>query len=401
MKKALFIISALAFASCEKKIETEYNDVPALRASMIYRSDSVFNYMEKYKDANKDLSESYLKRSKELESSDLSMAVYCSKRAITLYPEVNSYKYLASLLERTSDFQELNELYFMLTHERYIKDDAHPNGDYIYLFGKPDEDTFYEYMASEILSRDYLYAGIVYEARESGYDVNKLKERLFSDKRLKIDMTTPEAKNMMLSFMTEEELEAYNKLESTFKNMLASIKDVSPVFEINENNVHNFKYGAFNGTEENYDMEGITESYVMVNYLKEKRENPDNWYKYNFDHVINIGDSVKAVIYSIDSSATACPVEMRHIYHRLVTYNPKAEIISSQIVALQSGERLMTLNYNMDKFTVTEHKRSWKKPYEKEEFDNYITGIEKVKESSFEILPDGTIRAVTVLAAAQ
>jgi hypothetical protein len=402
MKKIYFLsLLLIGLVACDKKVETEYHDVPALRASKIFQGDSVYRYLEKYKDANKSMADSYLKRSKEAENNDLSMAIYFCKRAITLYPELGSYKMLAGLIERTGDFNELNELYTLISNGNYVKDEAHPDGENVYIFGMPDEDTYYEYMVSEILARNYLYGGFVYTARDNGYDVPKLKERLFSDKRLNIDMTTPDAKNMMLLFLSDEELAAYNKLESTFKEMLSSIKDVSPVFEINKDNVNDFDYNDFNGMGDNYEMEGPTLSYVFVNYLKEKREKPDEWYRYNYKHVIDISDSVKAVIYAIDTSETACPVEMRHIYHRLVTYNQKAEIISSQIVAMQSGEQLLTMSYNMNKFTVTGHRRKWKHPYDRRDFDNYLTGIEKIKEASYEIRPDGTIREVTVVAAAQ
>jgi hypothetical protein len=401
MKKLdLIVILSVTLFACEKKIETEFHDVPALRASAVYNSDSVYSYMSEYKDVNKDMATSYLKKAQEAADNDVSQAVYCCKRAVTLYPVAESYKALASLLERTGDFKELNELYGFLTQTKYIKDEAHPNGERLYIFGKPDEDTYYEYMVSEILVRNYLYGGIVYEARENGFDVSKLKEKLFSDKRLKIDTTTPDAKNMMLLFLSEEELAAYNKLESTFKDMLASIKDVSPVFEINADNVNDFNYNDFNGMND-YEMEGPGMSYVFVNYLAEKRERPDEWYRYNYNHVIDINDSIKAVIYAIDTSETACPVQMRHIYHRLVTYNNKAEIKGSQVVAMQSGEKLLTLNYNMNKLSTTEYSRKWRNPYNIRNFDNYLTGIEKLKEASYEIQPDGTIREAVSIAAAQ
>lgn len=392
-KTSLFIVLLLALAACEKKVETEYRDVPVLRASSVYRLDSVYYYLKKYKDANKELAESYLKRSREAESNDIAMAVYYCKRAITLYPVMEYYKTLAALVEKTGDYSESHRLYYNLVNKTYIKDDTHPEGEYINVLGEPDEDLYYEFMVSVMRVNGYLYGEIIYEARDKGFDVTKLKDRLFADKRLKIDMTTPDAKNMMLMFLSEDELAAYNKLESTFKEMLSSIKNVSPVFEINKENVSDFNYEDFNGRGDYEEMDAPTNtSYVFVNYLQEKREKPDGWFSYNYNHVIDINDSVKAVVYAVDSSETACPVEMRHIYHRLVIYNKNAEIISSQIVAMQSGEQLMTMNFNTNKFSVVEYKRTWKNQYDKHDFDNYITGIEKVKESSFVILPDGDIR---------
>ena len=391
-KTGLFIILSVSLLACEVKQETVYRDVPVLHASSIYQPDSVYFYAQKYGDSNKELAESYLKRSKEAEASDLEMAVYYCKRAITLNPVPENYKALSALLEKTGNYDEMYRSWVPLVEKRYIKDSLHPDGEYVYAFGNPDEASYLEYMVACMLAHGRLYSETVYDARELGLNVNSLKERFFSDKRMKIDMSTPEAKNTMLLFLSDEELASYNKLESTFKDMLSSIKDVAPVFEIDKDNVHEFRYNEFNGMEESDEMDGPTTSYLFVNYLKEKREHPDEWLRYNYNHVIDISDSVKAVIYAIDTSENACPVEMRHIYHRLVTYNRKAEIISSQVVALQSGERLTTLSYNMNKFTVTEYKRNWKKPYDKRDFDNYITGTEKLKESSYMILPDGRIR---------
>jgi hypothetical protein len=395
MKKlSLLIIIAIAFSSCEKKIVTAYYDVPVLRASSIYNGDSVYAYIKKYGESNKELAESYILKSQKAEENDLATAVYACKRAITLWPNTGYYKKLAGLVEKTGNYNELKRVWSSLVYKTYIQDSTGKN-EYVNVLGEPDENSFYEYMAAVVRAENYLYGEIVYDAREMGFNVNRLKERLFSDPRLKIDMTTTDAKNMMLLFLSEEELAAYDKLESTFKEMLSSINDVSPVFEITKESVRDFRYNYDDGE---YDMEGPTLTYLFVNYLKEKREDPDNWFRYNYNHVIDISDSIKAVIYAIDSSENACPVEMRHIYHRLVTYNQKAEIISSQIVAIQSAEQLKTLSYNMNKFTVTEYKRSWKKPYDKRDFDNYITGTEKIRENSFEILPYGTIKEISAVA---
>ncbi|MDF2436410.1 MAG: hypothetical protein K0Q95_786 [Bacteroidota bacterium] len=400
--KNLFLFTALSvlLLSCDKKIVTEYRDVPALRASSIYRGDSIYTYMQTYKDANSEMAESYIKKSSEAESNDLSTATYFVKRAITLNPKLEYYKKLASLLERSGDYEELTELYYPIVNSSYIRDNSDQSSQ-VFVFGQPDQDTYYEYLVAEVAARGYLYGDLIYNARELGFDIPELKKKLFSDKRLKIDATSEETKKMMLLFLSDEELTAYNKLESTFKEMLSSIKDVSPVFEINKLTVRNFQYDEFNGQNSNYELEGPSSSYIYMNYLLEKREKPDSWHQFNFTHITPIGDSLHAVIYAVDTSENACPIDMRHIYHRLVIYNKKAEIIDSKIVALQSGEQLITLQFNTNTFTSTVHKREWKKPYNKKDFDNYVTGTTQIKETSFLIKPDGKIIEQPVLAVSE
>ncbi len=378
----------IAISACKTKVETEYKEVTAIRASDLYRSDSVYQYIQRNKDNYADLANDYLKKSKAAEENNLAMAVYFAKRAVTLDPTLGNYKALAAMLDKAKKYDELDELYTQLTYNYF------PEGkdEGIYIFGKPDEDLYREMMVNQLLARGTIDPETVYDAKKMKLNLSKLKETVFADKRLKIDMSTPDAKNMLLMFLSEEELEAYNKLPGTFKDFLSSIKDVAPVFEIDTKAVHEFNYDGFNGIEE-YDEEYTKPdmSYVYRNFLPEKKGDREWSFRYNFNHLLNVNDSVIGVIYSIDSSETACPIEMRHIYHRLVTYNKKAKIISAQIVAIQSGEQLITASFNFNKFTVTESKRNWKHPYVKDDFDNYITGTEKVKETSYQIQPNGKI----------
>ena len=185
MKKlSLFSLLSLALIACEVKQETVYRDVPVLHASSVYEGDSVYFYTQKYGNANEELAQSYLKRSKEAESSDLAMAVYYCKRAITLCPVPEYYRELAALLEKTGNYRELFRTYSTLVEKSYIKDDAHPEGTYLYVLGDPDEDTYLGFMVASMLANGRLYSEAVYNAREQGLNVNRLKERFFSDKRL-------------------------------------------------------------------------------------------------------------------------------------------------------------------------------------------------------------------------
>lgn len=400
MKQTLYILLLfVSISACNNNTETEYKEVTAIRASDLYLGDTVHSYMQRNKDIYASIADSYLKRSAEAAHSNLDKAVYCCKRAATLHPTLETYQTLAGLLNQIKAYKELTDLYRLIVGKWYTNG---PDNDNEYVFKQPDVATYSDYLVAQLLSSGGIYPEDIYEAEQSKIDMAQLKEHVFSDPRLKgkIDMTTPAAKAMMLYFLSDKERAAYNELPSTYKDFLASIKDASPVFEIDKESVHDFAYRKFMGDseEEISDVINLSKpepktesSYMYKSFLKEQRENPEGWFVYNFNHVIAINDSVNAVVYAIDSSETACPVEMRHIYHRLVTYNKKAKIIMSQIVAIQSGEKLLTASFNFDKFTTTEYHRNWKKPYDKKDFDNYLLSTDKLKETSYHITPQGKI----------
>ena len=212
-----------------------------------------------------------------------------------------------------------------------------------------------------------------------------------------MDTASREFKNMMLQFLSWDDIEIVAKNPETFTNFLASIKDTSVIYSIDENKVRQFNYDDFNGINGGGEDMQMSFDAIYVYYLKEKQENKNGYYKFNFNHLINISPSIKAIVYAIDSSETACPLVMRHIYHRLVTYDNTSNIIDSKIVALQSGEELKTVSFNDKKFSVIESKRKWKKPYDAKNFDNYLLSTEKTKEVSYEILDDGKINETMTL----
>ena len=395
MKKVLYaFILFSGLVACRQEPETEYTDISALRASAIYIPDSVYMYTKENGSNNLELANSYLEKSQAAEKDNFPMAIYYCKRAITLNPVMENYKKLALLLEKAGNYEELCRVYNLMVSESAVSD----LGVYksIYLFDRPDEDLVAESMIAELRAYGNISSNSIYNAQNLDISLSDLKKKIFSDERVKIDMSTLAAKDMLLMFMSPAELEAFNKLPGTFRDFLASIKDASPVFEIDKNSVRRFQYDDFTGRNEEYDGDGPvkTTSYVYRSFLKEFRENPNSWVAFNYNHLLTINDSVTGVVYAIDSSVTACPIEMRQIYHRLVIYDPKADIITSRIVAIQSGELLKTVRFDFNKFTITEYKRSWKKPYEATDFDNFITGTEKVKETSYEITATGSINEV-------
>jgi hypothetical protein len=394
MKQYILFSLLIVFASCSHKVETVYHDVEAMRASSIYRTDSVSEYLNTFQELNKKLADSYFEKAEKEKETNAPKAVYFYKRAITLYPSLSSYKALAEVLFKLQRYNELRNLYSFLNSS--ISQQM-PDGNYSseYIFGKPDEDLLYEYLFSNILLSRTLWGEDIYTAREEGYNLENIKKRLVSDKRLPMDTSSFEFKNIMIQFLDYEEIESEAKKPSTFSGFLASIKDTASVFEITDKNVQRFNYTDFNGINEYDGFQQRDFSSIYVYYLKEKQDNKDSWIKYNFNYCPKLSPLFHAVVYAVDTSEDACPREMRHVYHRLVTYDPTGQIIDSKVVAWQSGEELVSMKMDHTKFWITEYNRTWKKPYKKTDFDNDVVKITKGNESAYEISAEGKIVEVS------
>lgn len=386
LSKVLFPFSiAIILLSCQQKIDKEIVELPALRASSIYNQDSVSRYIGGHNDNHKIVAESYFNKGKEIKATDSKKAAYFFKRAITLYPTLEAYKELGQSLLSAGFYKDAAQLYsFLLYPYKYNGDTA------IYIFQAPDFDIFYGEILSQYLANSYIDIETIWIARDdAGIKSSELKDKFLSNEFVHFDTASIEYKNILLKFLTEEEIESYKSSESTFKNLLSSIKDTSAIFEINEKQVQQFTYNMMDYWD---GPTGVDLSDLYIYFLKEKQENPkDHYFQYNLTHFIKENDSVLTVIYSVDNSEEACPIEMRNIYHHLVTYTNKGKIIDSKVVANQSGPELSTLKFEADHFTIKNYKRHWKKEYDNKDFDNEITNTELTGSKDFKILPDGHI----------
>lgn len=386
---------SLLFACTEVKVEQIVTEVPVLRASDIYNSDSVYAYMNKYKEEHKQIADSYFEKGKK-EELNPEKAVYFFKRAITLHPTLEGYKALAKALEKVGKYEEMNRLYYIIANTQNVNPETKSS---IYLFEQPNEELMYEEIIGHFLAYGKIYADDIYSHEDNGFDRSKLKSKLLADKRIKLDTTTAFYKNLMLQFEPYDQLELYSKKPAVFKDFLATIPDSSANFEIDEHSVQEFHYEDFNGINYN-DGPELSFSNVYVHYLKEATDNSRR-HDYNFNHIIRIGPAIVAVVYAIDTSSMACPKDMRHIYHQLVTYdNNTTNIIDSKIVALQSGTQLETARFKNKRVTVSTFERIWKKPYDKDDYDNDLLKMERKGERIYEIMPDGMIKETTSLASA-
>ncbi len=405
------IIGALIIllSACSQRVETIVTEVPALRVSNIFNSDSVYLYMERYKGEHKEIGDFYLNGSKELLKTDPVKALHNAKRAITLNPTKEAYKQLIACLSNNEkpNWGEIENAYILLilpftdldhsSKSKFTRD---------YLFEEPDETLLQDFLVFNINTSGLVWGiNSPYGPYVIGFALpdnmksmaHDLKAKVLSDKRLKIDTTSEDYKNVLIQFLSPQELKDYLAKESTFKYFLSTIKDTTSIFEMDKNYVPQFDYDNFNGRGnwDYYDVLGYTPiSYLYKTYIPEAIKD-SNWNgAYNFEHTLKINDSINALIYSIDTSTIACPVAMRHIYHRLVIYGRNHRIISTDIVANQSGDELATVKFNHNKYTITHYKRYWEKPYIKGDFDNYLVKTEQLSTSEYEIKADGAIARV-------
>ncbi len=386
MKLTVKITLALGLAGllagCAQEPVTVVKTVPALRPSSIYNIDSVYWYQQYHGDFHEAMAASYLAKAREAEQSNIRKSIYFTKRAITVQPHRAHYLYLIELLRKAELEEELDKVYSLLIYPKHDNKTQLPQ----YLLAKPGEDLVYEYLVFTLSGeRMYDTVELIWHARSLGYSLKDLKERLIADARFTIPASSDRYKNLMLYFMSEKELDAYQKSPENFRNFLASIKDTATTFSIDEQEAAAFRYLP----DDWYETDFTT---FFSAFLAEKQDDPNDWHNFQAKHRLRISDQVQAVVYAIDTSEPGSPEAMRHIYHRLVTYDRHGNIIASQVVATQDGEALSLMSLRENVITVSDYTRIWKNPYQKDNHDNYVVRKELTGERKFEIRQDGTIQ---------
>lgn len=385
-----FIILCVLSACSETK-EQEFIEVPALKSSEIYRASDVKKYLMQYGSTHHAFASSYAdKAAAAIKSKDYKKAVYFLKRSITLEPALQTYEKLIELLSETKNYSEATDAYKVLVDEAYYE----VNGSYVheYVFDKPTENTITDFVITTVLADNALDYNTLYYVDET-MDKQKIRARLIADPRFNYDTSNIAHKNIILQFWTADEIEMYKKSLTNLNALLNSVPDTAAAFEISQKNVNRFRYEDFNGMNYSEMDEGgaILFNDMVVYYLKEKMDNPDAWLQYNVNHAFQPQPGLRAIVYAVDTSTTACPIEMREIYHRLIIYNAEGKMVSDKVIACHSGEVLQTVAFNKDHFEITAFKRSWKKPYDKRDFDNEINKTEEISKKTYSISPTGDI----------
>ncbi len=389
----VFLYSFLTFlfvSACSEKKEQLIVELPALKASEIYNPEDVKKYIFQYGEQHQGIASSYREKAEAIKDKDLKKAIYFLKRSITLQPLAESYEKLIDLLSQNKNYSEAYEAYNVLVDKAYYRVDDKTIIDE-YVFTVPTEKILTDYIVMSILANNAVDYYALYNTGEKEIDKQKIREVLMADKRFNYDSANIVHKNIIAQFWTDEEIEAYKKSLVNMHALLRSVKDTSAAFEINQKNVSKFMYDDFNGINYSEFDENLVLSDMFVYYLKEKQDYPNRWLQYNINHTFRPNPSLEALVYAVDTSVTACPIEMREIYHRLVIYGADGKIISDKVVACQSGEVLQAVTFNKDHFEIAEYKRTWRKPYNKRDFDNEVVKSELIAKKAYQITETGEI----------
>lgn len=388
MKHFVSLITFVCLAACSTKVITEYSDVVALQASCLYRNDSVIAYLTRYGNTNKDLAASYFAKAEKEEDTNPEKAVYYFKRAASLHPLKETYLRLALLLEQLERKEELNTLYGLLVYpaSRRKADNSYEE---FYVFGQPDEDLFYESLVATIRAYNYLPSEVLFGAEEKGINRQRIRERMKAEKRLQLDTASLAYKEIMLQFVHYDSLRTYAYKADVFSSFVKSLQDSAHTFEISAENAARFDYDKYRSEMEYFGPQ-LMLSGVTYYYLKEKQDKENAWLKFTFNRALYFGN-IRAMVYAIDTSVNGSPRAMRHIYHRLVTYNDTGGVIDSKVIAWQAGNSLGTCKVNGRQIYITDYLRSWKNPYKYDEFDNYLVDQRKNGESAYTVDENGRI----------
>lgn len=386
------LITVLFFAadgliSCSTKAqEVETKEVVTLRASQLYDGSSVTEFLHQHPGEYEEISKHYLSLASESREVNPSKAIYYYKRAISLSPTLERYTMLGEHLIVTKNFKEAHEVYdFIATQQKLNSDEKETS--YGYVFGAPDEEMqFTAFKISLLADPGSSYYSINnYLGTHELEDKYKLKVKLLDDILFKNDTSSFAYKAILKSFSRLQHTED----QQTFSTLLTLIKDTSSSFEITTSSVANFNYISDYDSEENEVENNL--NYYFKFLAENKNEEENTWHSLNYNRRVVLPRSVHAITYCIDTSANACPKEMRHIYHRLVTYDGSGIIIDSKVIAWQSGEEMATVTFKAPSFAITRTKRFWKNPYVKDDFDNYLLKTEDVETKSYSISPTGKI----------
>jgi hypothetical protein len=386
-KYFLLIALAVAFVSCKTKIEYEDKYVPVLQVSNIYSTDSVKAYMDQYKDAHKELAESYLKQAKEFATSNPERSLYAVKRAITLYPIRESYLLLVEKLSGKNDVDELENVYRILCrHDFYDR----TSDSYSYLFGKPDTKLMYAYFLFCAMNNQYFYTD------PEEMDRKEMQAMLIKEPRLTMDRGSTAFLDILLRLLSYEEIRTYAANPNVFTGFLRSIPDSSAELNIDEKNIAHFRYATMEESNNEGEDGGFYSSKTAANtYLYETQADSNAYINVNFLKRYPLNNNVTVLLYSVDSSAPACPINMRHIYYRIATYTSNAKLIDHKVIASQAGEVFNTVSGNKNSLTVTENRRRWERPYNLNDFDNEVAEVDKIRSTTYSIDESGKIIAVT------
>jgi hypothetical protein len=380
MKKLIYLIGfIICISACESKTEIEEIEVPAIRASKLFYADSVYSYMIKNGDNYQHLSHSYLNKAKQ--EKDPEKAIWFFKRAISLYPQVDSYRELGTLCLKNKKFEDAFSCFNLIVEQAYIKSD----GDYksMHIFGKPNSEDFENFIISCIYTNSFYedLEGLIYRAIENGADREQLKSFIYEDSRINLISKPQLKKQLDLVFMDEVELGKYTEKLENFHTFISDFKTLDEPFIVNFEDIQKFAYTKYQIEE--YD--GVDLTNLESNFLPQKKNNPDSYLKYNKIGKFLLPDSNIIAIYKTDDSEYGIEKQKRNIAYFAAIYSPLGQLTDYKKIAWQESKTSATLNCSNYEFEISIFNRIWEKKEEVLSSDNELKNIVFSKKEAFKI----------------
>ena len=380
MKRLIYLIGfIICLSACESKTEIEEVEVPAIRASKLFYADSVYSYMIHNGDNYQHLSHSYLNKAKQ--EKDPEKAIWFFKRAISLYPQVDSYRELGELCLNNKKYDDAYSCYNLIVDQAYIR----INGDYkdIHIFGKPNAEDFENFIISGIYTNSFYddLSRLVFKAINNGADKEELKSFIYEDSRINLISKPQIKKQLDLVFMDEEELEKYTEKTENFLSFIADFKILDEPFIVNFEDVQKFNYTEYQQEE----SDGVDLTYMESNFLPQKKNNPDSYLKYNKIGKFLLPDSNIIAIYKTDESDYGIEKQKRNIAYFAAIYSRSGQLTDYKKIAWQESQTSATLNCSNNEFEISIFNRIWEKKEEVLSSDNELKNIVFSKKEAFKI----------------
>ncbi len=347
--------------------------VVKMKASNIFRKDSVLAFIYKNGDINKPLADQYIQKAENLKKDDFQKTVYYYKRAITLLPDGKTYLLLGNALMEKGKYDEANEVF-----ETAINlEPAQPVEQYIQMIKN-----------NLFSSVDYSLYFLLDNYHKMNYDIATLQTEVIANEKIKSSLSPLRIKDF-ISIMNNIWLITPPYDETSGGSFVDFIKQFEPValpFVCSKKELQRFVYDN-NGDYGEYDPTTDFSRFSENSLFKTKY-----YCKTDFQYLVKQTNDLLALIQAADTSATGVPRDMRCVYHRLVVYGTDGNLIDDKIIGTQAGETLITYTIHPD-LTISREAfvRKWKKPFVRYDIDNELLSTESTPVSQIKVTNEGKI----------
>lgn len=371
MKRIIYLGLILFLFACKSETEIIEIEVPAIRASKLFFADSVQSYMLRHGDQYQHFSHSYLKKA--LTEKDPEKAIWFYKRAISLYPQVDTYRELGKLCLSIKKYEEAMDCYGFICQHHFIKtNDGHNWG---FLFGNPTIEDYENYIISNYHSRhnngDLPY--LIGEVLQVGANKNEIKSFVFKEFAAQIESNLELKKIIQIVFMDEDELKEYTTKQENFTLFLDEFKPIIESYVVEIKDLSKFDYKDYQNEFEESKSQLL---YLESNFFPQKKEKPDAYLRYNKLVKNILPDSNILVIYKTDDSNFGIEVNKRQIGIFGAIYDRTGKVLDFRKIGWQENKTCAGLRISGQEIESHIYKRNWLKNEEILSLDNELKGIE-------------------------